>query len=125
MLVKIIFAWLLAGSMLFGATSAHADQFTLGRTIVIKGSKDAVIPVPVCRRAKSIRVKAEKGMFLSRVKVKFHGGGSRTFHFNHGMKENQKTSWRKFSYTRCVDSLEVFGTPYGSKAGVRVYGRNW
>ncbi len=123
MSVKIISACLLAGSILLGATSAHADQFTLGRTIVVKGSNDAVIPVPLCRKAKAIRVKAERGMHLKRVRVKFQNGERRTFQFNRGLAENQKTDWRKFAYPRCVTSLEVFGKPYGSKAGVRVYGR--
>ena len=123
MTVKIILACLLASSMLLGATTAQADQFTLGRTIVLKGSNEAVIPVPLCRKAKSISVKAERGMNLKRVKVNFQNGESRTFHFNRGLAENQKTDWRKFAYPRCVTSLEVFGKPYGSKAGVRVYGR--
>lgn len=123
MSVKIFSTCLIAASMLFGATAAQADEFTLGRTIVVKGSNDAVIPVPMCRKAKSIRVKAEKGMHLSRVKVKFQNGESRTFQFNRGLGEDKYTDWRSFAYPRCVTSMEVFGKPYGSKAGVRVYGR--
>ncbi len=119
-----MFALLLAGPMLVGATSAHADdEFTLGRTVVLKGSQDAIVPVPICRRTDAIRIKAEKGMFLNRVEVKFQSGGTQTFHFNRGLNKGGKTGWRKFAYTRCVSSLKVYGTPYSSQAGVRVYGR--
>ncbi|WP_434355740.1 DUF2541 family protein [Parasalinivibrio latis] len=118
----------LALSLLGGAQLAHADDdFTLGRTILLgKSDHAAKIPLVVCRRTDAIQVKAEKGLFLQKVKVNFRNGESKTIQFQRWLKEDKKTAWREFAYKRCVKSLEVYGKAKDrdSTAGVRVYGRD-
>ncbi|KLV04612.1 hypothetical protein ABT56_14200 [Photobacterium aquae] len=126
MKTKSLFAALLLATGLLGASSmAHADDtITLGRTILLgKSDHGAEIPVIGCRRVDAIKVKAERDLFLERVKVTFQNKETRTFKFYRKVGEDKKTDWRKFAYKRCVTHIEVFGKAKGSSAGVRVYGR--
>ncbi|KJG23091.1 hypothetical protein UB37_07630 [Photobacterium iliopiscarium] len=100
------------------------DQITLGRTILLKhGEHGAKIPLVVCRNTNAIKVKAERNLHLERIKVTFRNGETRNISFYRDLKKNQETSWRKFSYKRCVKILEVYGNSDGTRAGVKVYGR--
>ncbi|MBC7004558.1 DUF2541 family protein [Photobacterium sp. BZF1] len=111
---------------LLGASPfAHADdKITLGRTILLgKSDHGAQIPLLVCRRVDAIKVKAERDMRLERVVVTFNNDDTKTIHFHRKLDKHDQTDWRKFAYTRCVKSLEVYGKAEGSSAGVRVYGR--
>ena len=100
------------------------DQITLGRTILLKhGEHGAKIPLVVCRNTNAIKVKAERNLHLERIKVTFRNGETRNISFYRDLKKNQETSWRKFSYKRCVKKLEVYGNSDGTRAGVKVYGR--
>ncbi|MGF1688484.1 DUF2541 family protein [Photobacterium japonica] len=126
MKTKTFIATLLVGASLLGTAGlAHADdKITLGRTIVFEHhSKDAVIPLMVCRRADAIQVKAERDMRLERVVATFRNGETKTIRFHRNLDKNERTDWRKFAYTRCIKKLEVFGKSKGSSAGVKIYGR--
>ena len=46
---------LMGGLLLSVACSANADQFTLGRTILLDGGRAAVVPVPMCRMVDAIK----------------------------------------------------------------------
>ncbi|PST96057.1 DUF2541 domain-containing protein [Photobacterium iliopiscarium] len=110
----------------FGNMSAALayDQITLGRTILLKhGEHGAKIPLVVCRNTNAIKVKAERNLHLERIKVTFRNGETRNISFYRDLKKNQETSWRKFAYKRCVKKLEVYGNSDGTRAGVKVYGR--
>jgi hypothetical protein len=110
----------------FGNMSAAQayDQITLGRTILLKhGEHGAKIPLVVCRNTNAIKVKAERNLHLERIKVTFRNGETRNISFYRDLKKNQETSWRKFAYKRCVKKLEVYGNSDGTRAGVKVYGR--
>ncbi|WP_444860471.1 DUF2541 family protein [Photobacterium phosphoreum] len=60
---------------------------------------------------------------LEGIKVTFKNGETRNISFYRDLKKNQATSWRKFSYKRCVKKLEVFGHSDGIRADVKVFGR--
>ncbi|MGR5134101.1 DUF2541 family protein [Vibrio alfacsensis] len=107
------------------ASPAHADdKFTLGRTILLEhGNLAAKIPMVVCRNTNAIKVKAEKDLELRKVVVKFQNGDEKTIRFHRDLKKNKTTDWRYFGYRRCVKNIEVYGNSEGSKAGVRVYGK--
>ncbi|KII75633.1 DUF2541 family protein [Vibrio renipiscarius] len=119
---------MLIGSLVAAAlltSQAHADdKFTLGRTILLEhGSAAAKIPMVICRRTNAIQIRAEKDLTLRKAVVKFQNGESKTFSFYRDFKEDDKSDWRYFGYRRCVKSIDVYGNSEGSKAGVRVYGK--
>ncbi|PSW58232.1 DUF2541 family protein [Photobacterium leiognathi] len=118
----------MAAAMILSAmafsTTASADTFTLGRTILLEAKNShAKIPVPLCRNAKSIQIKAERDVFLSKVIFKFQNGSSRVFQFQRKLDKNERTDWRRFSYERCVTDIQVHGRAEDGSAGIRVYGR--
>ncbi len=118
----------MAAAMILSAmafsTTASADTFTLGRTILLEAKNNhAKIPVPLCRNAKSIQIKAERDVFLSKVIFKFQNGSSRVFQFQRKLDKNERTDWRRFSYERCVTDIQVHGRAEDGSAGIRVYGR--
>ncbi|MBY3787797.1 DUF2541 family protein [Photobacterium carnosum] len=124
--IKKALPYLFVGLSFFGSISAaHAyDQITLGRTILLEiGNHGAKIPLIVCRNTDAIKVKAERNLRLERIKVIFRNGETRNISFYRDLKKNQETSWRKFSYKRCVKKLEVYGNSDGTRAGVKVFGR--
>ncbi|MEC6824013.1 DUF2541 domain-containing protein [Photobacterium sp. NCIMB 13483] len=124
--IKKAVSYLFVAVSFFGCMSvAHAyDQITLGRTILLEiGDHGAKIPLVVCRNTDAIKVKAERNLHLERIKVTFRNGETRNVSFHRDLKKNQETSWRKFSYKRCVKKLEVYGNSDGTRAGVKVYGR--
>ncbi|MFN1649822.1 DUF2541 family protein [Vibrio rotiferianus] len=104
---------------------AHADdKFTLGRTILLEhGNLAAKIPMVICRNTNAIKVKAEKDLELTKVVVRFQNGDEKTIRFHRDLKKGKMTDWRYFGYRRCVKNIEVYGNSEGSKAGVRVYGK--
>ncbi|MEZ8142886.1 DUF2541 domain-containing protein [Enterovibrio norvegicus FF-33] len=106
-------------------TAAQADdRITLGRTIVFKNTDyGADIPLVICRRVNAIQVKADRDMYLQKVKITFKNGDTKTIRFYRDVGKDKTTDWRKLAYKRCVKKLEVFGKSENSSAGVRVYGR--
>ena len=104
---------------------AHADdKFTLGRTILLEhGNLAAKIPMVICRNTNAIKVKAEKDLELRKVVVRFQNGDEKTIRFHRDLKKDKMTDWRYFGYRRCVKNIEVYGNSEGSKAGIRVYGK--
>ncbi|GEM75285.1 DUF2541 family protein [Vibrio sagamiensis] len=103
----------------------HADdKFTLGRTILLEhGNLAAKIPMIVCRNTNAIKIKAEKNLELRKAVVKFQNGEEQTIHFHRNLRKDNTTDWRYFGYRRCVKNIDVYGNSKGSKAGVRVYGK--
>ncbi|WP_255959894.1 hypothetical protein [Vibrio campbellii] len=39
------------------------------------------------------------------------------------VEKDNITDWRNFDYRRCVKNIKVYANSEGSKAGVRVYGK--
>lgn len=114
----------LLGSLLLSVNVHADDKFTLGRTILLEHGKHAAkIPLLVCRYTNAIQVKAEKDLDLRKAVVKFQNGESKTFNFYRGFDKDEKSDWRYFGKRRCVKSIDVYGNSEGSKAGVRVYGK--
>ncbi len=126
MKAKTLLAALCVSFGLMGvSTAAQADDtITLGRTIVFENNDyGAEIPLLVCRRVNAIKVKADRDMFLNKIKVTFKNGDTKTFRFYRKVKEDDTTDWRKLPYKRCVKHIEVFAESKNSSAGVRVLGR--
>lgn len=126
MKTKSLFAALCVSFGLMGVSAAaHADDtITLGRTIVFENNDyGAEIPLLVCRRVNAIKVKADRDMYLSKIKVTFKNGDKKTFNFFRRVKEDNTTDWRRLPYKRCVKHIEVFAESKNSSAGVRVLGR--
>lgn len=114
---------LLAAALLMGASAASAEQFTLGRTILLDHGRAAIIPVPVCRMTDAIKIKAERDVDIKRVVVTFNNGGKRDIKFNRRLRKDHETEWRSLGSERCVDSIKVYGDAERSTGGIKVYGR--
>ena len=100
------------------------DEFRLGKTMLLGvGDHAAIIPVIICRPAKSIMVKAGRELTLDRVKVIYGNDRSKTLHFDKNLKEDQESGWKSLGSRVCIKRIEVYGNSEGSKAGVKVYGR--
>ncbi|WP_338892605.1 DUF2541 domain-containing protein [Aeromonas rivipollensis] len=100
------------------------DEFRLGKTMLLGvGDHPAIIPVIICRPAKSIMVKAGRELTLDRVKVIYGNDRSKTLHFDKNLKEDQESGWKSLGSRVCIKRIEVYGNSEGSKAGVQVYGR--
>ena len=100
------------------------DEFRLGNTLLLGvGDHPAIIPIIVCRPARSIMVKAGRELTLDRVKVIYGNDRSKTLHFDKGLKEDQESGWKSLGSRVCIKRIEVYGNSEGSKAGVKVYGR--
>ena len=100
------------------------DEFRLGKTMLLGvGDHAAIIPVIICRPAKSIMVKAGRELTLDRVKVIYGNDRSKTLHFDRNLKEDQESGWKSLGSRVCIKRIEVYGNSEGSKAGVKVYGR--
>ena len=114
-------------SSLLWALAAPAmadDEFRLGKTMLLGvGDHAAIIPVIICRPAKSIMVKAGRELTLDRVKVIYGNDRSKTLHFDKSLKEDQESGWKSLGSRVCIKRIEVYGNSEGSKAGVKVYGR--
>jgi len=115
---------LMGGLLLSVACSANADQFTLGRTILLDGGRAAVVPVPMCRMVDAIKIKAERDVEIKRVVLTFQNGGKKNINFNRNLRKNQETEWRKLGMDRCLDSIKVYGNSERSTGGIKVFGRN-
>lgn len=110
--------------LLVTGVSAGADQFTLGRTLLLgAGDHGAVIPLLVCRQTKEIKVKAERDLRLDHIRVTYGNNSTKTLRFNRDLKADKETSWHSLGARRCVKKIEVFGNAEGSKAGIKVFGR--
>lgn len=100
------------------------DEFRLGNTLLLGvGDHPAIIPIIICRPARSIMVKAGRKLTLDRVKVIYGNDRSKTLHFDKGLKEDQESGWKSLGSRVCIKRIEVYGNSEGSKAGVKVYGR--
>lgn len=100
------------------------DEFRLGNTMLLGvGDHPAIIPIIVCRPAKSIMVKAGRELTLDRVKVFYGNDRSKTLNFDKDLKEDQESGWKSLGSRLCIKRIEVYGNSEGSKAGVKVYGR--
>ncbi|KFN18273.1 DUF2541 family protein [Aeromonas bestiarum] len=100
------------------------DEFRLGNTMLLGvGDHAAIIPIIVCRPAKSIMVKAGRELTLDRVKVFYGNDRSKTLNFDKDLKEDQESGWKSLGSRLCIKRIEVYGNSEGSKAGVKVYGR--
>ncbi|MDR7020617.1 DUF2541 family protein [Aeromonas salmonicida] len=100
------------------------DEFRLGQTLLLGvGDHAAIIPIIVCRPAKSIMVKAGRELTLNRVKVFYGNDSSKTLTFDKDLKADQESDWKSFGSRLCIKRIEVYGNSEGSKAGVKVYGR--
>lgn len=100
------------------------DEFRLGSTMLLGvGDHAAIIPIIVCRPAKSIMVKAGRELTLDRVKVFYGNDRSKTLNFGKDLKEDQESGWKSLGSRLCIKRIEVYGNSEGSKAGVKVYGR--
>ncbi|MCH7374807.1 DUF2541 family protein [Aeromonas sp. MR19] len=100
------------------------DEFRLGSTMLLGvGDHAAVIPIIVCRPAKSIMLKAGRELTLDRVKVFYGNDRSKTLNFDKDLKEDQESGWKSLGSRLCIKRIEVYGNSEGSKAGVKVYGR--
>lgn len=100
------------------------DEFRLGNTLLLGvGDHPAIIPIIICRPARSIMVKAGRELTLDRVKVIYGNDRSKTLHFDKGLKEDQESGWKSLGSGVCIKRIEVYGNSEGSKAGVKVYGR--
>ncbi|MCK2082869.1 DUF2541 family protein [Aeromonas sp. 3925] len=100
------------------------DEFRLGNTLLLGvGDHPAIIPIIICRPARSIMVKAGRELTLDRVKVIYGNDRSKTLHFDKGLKEDQESGWKSLGNRVCIKRIEVYGNSEGSKAGVKVYGR--
>ncbi|WP_277606777.1 DUF2541 family protein [Aeromonas sp. MR7] len=100
------------------------DEFRLGSTMLLGvGDHAAIIPIIVCRPAKSIMVKAGRELTLDRVKVFYGNDRSKTLNFDKDLKEDQESGWKSLGSRLCIKRIEVYGNSEGSKAGVKVYGR--
>lgn len=100
------------------------DEFRLGKTMLLGvGDHPAIIPIIICRPAKSIMVKAGRELTLDRVKVIYGNDRSKTLHFDKNLKEDQESGWKSLGSRVCIKRIEVYGNSEGSKAGVKVYGR--
>ena len=104
-----------------------AADFTLGKTMLLEHTrKGAHIPLAVCRRAESIRIEANRDVFLSQVVFKFQNGESKTFEYHRQLSGGEYTKWRPFHIpkrARCVTHIEVKGTSKNSTGGITVHGR--
>ncbi|MDM5131509.1 DUF2541 domain-containing protein [Aeromonas piscicola] len=118
-------ALLLSTLLLALPTPAMADdEFRLGNTMLLGvGDHPAIIPIIVCRPAKSIMVKAGRELTLNRVKVFYGNDRSKTLNFDKDLKEDQESGWKSLGSRLCIKRIEVYGNSEGSKAGVKVYGR--
>lgn len=118
-------AFMLSTLLWTQASPAQAgDEFRLGKTILLGvGDHPAIIPMIVCRPAKSIMVKAERELTLERVKVFYGNDRSKTLYFDKDLKEDQESGWKSLGSRLCIKKIEVYGNSEGSKAGVKVYGR--
>ncbi|WP_454009559.1 DUF2541 family protein [Aeromonas sp. Marseille-Q7275] len=118
-------ACLLSTLLWIPASPAMADdEFRLGNTLLLGvGDHPAIIPIIVCRPARSIMVKAGRELTLDRVKVIYGNDRSKTLHFDKGLKEDQESGWKSLGSRICIKRIEVYGNSEGSKAGVKVYGR--
>lgn len=106
------------------ATAMADDEFRLGKTMLLGvGDHPAIIPIIVCRPAKSIMVKAGRELTLDRVKVFYGNDRSKTLNFDKDLKEDQESGWKSLGSRLCIKRIEVYGNSEGSKAGVKVYGR--
>ena len=125
LLRRTLMALLLACLWWAPPSSARADdQFRLGNTLLLGvGDHAAIIPVMVCRPARSIMVKAGRELTLDRVKVIYGNDRSKTLHFDRTLKEDQESGWKSLGSRVCIRRIEVYGNAQGSKAGVKVYGR--
>ncbi|MGF1911778.1 DUF2541 family protein [Vibrio kasasachensis] len=114
----------IVGALLVTSNAQADDKFTLGRTLLLEHGKHAAkIPLLVCRNTNAFQVKAEKGLELRKAVIKFQNGESKTFNFYRDFNKDEYSSWRYFGKRRCVKSINVYGNSKGSKAGVRVYGK--
>ncbi len=119
-------AMLAITTALFSSTSfAEEETITLGRAILMNQDDfSANIPLLICRRAKEIQIKAGKAAYIQKTEFKFQNGESRTFQHYNNLKEDETSSWRAFTYTRCVTSITVYGKASDTAtAVVTVYGR--
>jgi hypothetical protein len=118
-------ALLLSTLLLALPTPAMADdEFRLGNTMLLGvGDHPAIIPIIVCRPAKSIMVKAGRELTLNRVKVFYGNDRSKTLNFDKDLKADQESGWKSLGSRLCIKRIEVYGNSEGSKAGVKVYGR--
>ncbi|OLQ88216.1 DUF2541 domain-containing protein [Vibrio panuliri] len=121
---KSIILGALVSTLILSATAHADDKFTLGRTILLEHGKHAAkVPLLVCRYTNAIQIKAERELDLRKAVVKFQNGESKTFSFYRGFDKDEFSAWRYFGKRRCVKSIDVYGNSEGSKAGVRVYGK--
>ena len=118
-------AFLLSTLLLALPAPAMADdEFRLGQTLLLGvGDHAAIIPIIVCRPAKSIMVKAGRELTLDRVKVFYGNDRSKTLNFDKDLKEDQESGWQSLGSRLCIKRIEVYGNSEGSRAGVKVYGR--
>lgn len=125
-LLRCGFNTLLLSTLLLAlpATAMADDEFRLGKTMLLGvGDHPAIIPIIVCRPAKSIMVKAGRELTLERVKVFYGNDRSKTLNFDKDLKEDQESGWKSLGSRLCIKRIEVYGNSEGSKAGVKVYGR--
>ncbi|WP_028118022.1 DUF2541 family protein [Ferrimonas senticii] len=114
-----------ASALVLASVAQAADDFTLGRTVLLEhGNLAAQIPVIGCRKTDAIKLKTKRDIRLERIRVTFENGDKRVFHFNKQFRKGQQTGWKKFAFRRCVTHIDVFGNSRNTTAGVTVYGRD-
>ena len=127
--MKFIKVLLAISSLVFIHPAQAAHKYTLGNAYLLEKSNTAFqhtayLTTGVCARADEFRIKTDKKAVIEKVILRFKLSKAETFHLNTTLEKEGKTNWIGLgNYTRCVQSVSVYGYSKKKQSNIEILAR--